>query len=103
MYQLELAADCDTECYKAGCRWSTIFVFTGTTLIFLAVAHILLIVGIVSHHSRAIGMCVSSLISCVHLASIIVTGIFRFNTMGKLAALSNIATDPSDEGSHTYN
>ena len=101
-YYKELEDNCDTDCLEAGNRWSTIFVFTGTTLIFVAVVHVVLIIGIISHRSRIIGIIVSTVVSCVHLASIITTGVFRFNTMGKLSALSQMQTDPKDQNSKTY-
>ena len=61
-----------------------------------------MMIGIISHRSRLIGIVCSTLISCVHLASIITTGIFRFSTMGKLSALSKMQTDPKLQDSHTY-
>ena len=88
---------------KTGNHWSTIFVFTYVTLIFVVTVHLIMLIGIVSHRSRLVGLICSSFVSCVHLASIITTGVFRFSTKGKLAALSNLNTNPYDDTSHTYN
>ena len=73
------------------------------TLIFVVSVHVIMLIGIVSHRPRIVGLVCSTFISCVHLASIITTGVLRFGTMGKLSALSNMNTDPLDQTSHTYN
>ena len=94
---------CDQDCQEAGCRWSKIFLFNGITVLFLVVIHVGFQIGIhFKYQFRLLGWILFSLISAVHLAAIVTTGVFRFNTMGKLAALSLQPTNPQDDDSQTY-
>ena len=58
----------------------------------LATANVLQAIGAFQYHSRMIGVCFGCLLGCLNFAAIVTTGVFRFNTMGKYAALS---TTPS--------
>ena len=44
--------------------------------------------GVWSYEARGSGLCCSMCLSCLNIGAIITIGIFRFNTLGKLAALS---------------
>jgi len=46
------------------------------------------LIGVWSYHLRALSACCGSCLNCVVFAAIITTGVFRFNNMGSLAALS---------------
>ena len=39
-----------------------------------------------------LGGCCGCLLGCTNIAAIVVTGVFRFNTMGQLAAISTVGT-----------
>lgn len=49
---------------------------------------LLMCIGTWQLHLRAIGGCCLCLIGCVNIAAIIVTGVFRMNDVGTLAAMS---------------
>jgi len=53
-----------------------------------AVFDLIMCVGTWQLHLRAFGGCCLCIIGCVNIAAIIVSGVFRFNQMGQLAALS---------------
>jgi len=86
------AAGCDGDCFKQGSRWSIIYTFCGITLILIAVNSLLLAFGAWNFHSRMIGGCCGFCLACVNFAAIIVTGVFRFNTMGKWSAISLVGS-----------
>lgn len=80
-------AVCYHNDYK-GCRWSKIYLLNGVTKLIIAFNCILSIIGIWSFPIRALASCCGTLICCLTTAAIITTGVFRFNTWGKLAALN---------------
>ena len=81
-----------SDCLEKGCRWSVIYQLNGVTMIIIAANILLLIGGVWNFHLRALGACCASALCCVNLAAIITTAIFRFNTFGRLAALSLLPT-----------
>lgn len=87
-YAEELREDCSEDCFKDGCRWSIIYKFCAMTLILIAFNGIFMTLGAWNIQTRAISGCCCCLLGIVNLAAMITTCIFRFNTMGKLAALS---------------
>ena len=73
-------------------------------MILLAVNSALMVLGAWSFHARGLAGCCGSLCCCLNLASIITTGVFRFNDWGKLSMLCEggskyVADDelPSDD------
>ena len=90
------------ECLQKGCRWSIIYQLNGGTMIIIAVNILLLVGGVWNFHLRAMGACCASALCCVNLAAIITTTIFRFNTFGKLAALSTLPTKYENKSGDTY-
>ena len=71
-----------------GCRWSTIYILCGLTMLLIAVNAVVQLVGTVNYYARAISSCCASCLTCLNIAAIITTAVFRFNTIGKWAALS---------------
>ena len=71
-----------------GCRWSIIYKMSGITMALYASFDLIMCLGTWQLHMRAIGGCCLCLIGCVNIAAIIVTGVFRLNMVGELAALS---------------
>ena len=71
-----------------GSRFSIIFAFCGITFIMLAAANLCLTIGTYSLHARMTGICCGCCLGCLNFAALITTAVFRFNTMGKLAAIS---------------
>lgn len=80
----------NVDCVERGCRWSTIYYFCAVTMLLLAANSCVQFAGTWWHKLRALGACLASLLCCVNLAAIVTTGVFRFNYMGKLAALSQL-------------
>ena len=80
---------------KDGCRWSIIYTLNGITLLLLAVNGILQMMGAMMLVARILGGCCCCLLSCTNFAAIIVTGVFRFNWIGSVAALSNVGSEYS--------
>lgn len=78
------------NCLEKGCRWSIIYSFSGITMLLLAANSMVQAVGSYRYRMRALGAVCASMLCCVNLAAIITTGVFRFNLMGKLAALSQL-------------
>lgn len=54
------------------------------------------LIGVWSYHLRALSACCGSCLNCVVFAAIITTGVFRFNNMGSLAALSKSPSKYAD-------
>ena len=71
-----------------GCRWGIVYEFAAITCLLLALNAIILTLGVWFFKARMAGLCLGTLLGCLNLASLVTTGVFRFNTMGKLAALS---------------
>jgi len=92
-YKQEIAtSDCDSDCLEMGTKWSIIYSLNGSTLLLIAMNMILMIFGAFRFWPRMIGACCNCLLSCIHLAAIITTAVFRFRLQGKLCALSLLPT-----------
>jgi len=65
-----------------------VFGFAGINFVMLAFNAVTLTCGVWSFKARILGFCCSCLLGCVNVAVIVTTTVFRFNTIGKLAALS---------------
>ena len=77
-------------CYPEGSRWSIVWKLNGITCLMMAATYLLVfVIGAYNFHSRALGGCLGCCIGCVNFAALITTGVFRYNTLGKLAALSD--------------
>ena len=81
-----------------GCRWSVLFGLNAFSLIFITINSTILAVGAYNFKARVLGMSCWNILGCLNIACIITTAVFRFNTMGKLAALS---LSPSEYDSET--
>ena len=89
-YWVDIQKDCadDLEtCEEHGNRFSVIYALSGVTMLLLAANSALMILGAWSFHARGLAGCCGSLCCCLNLASIITTGVFRFNHWGKLSML----------------
>mmetsp|Transcript_21516 Transcript_21516/g.25225 ORF Transcript_21516/g.25225 Transcript_21516/m.25225 type:complete len:125 (+) Transcript_21516:398-772(+) len=58
----------------------------------LGVTNLCLSVGAYNLHARMTGLCCACCLGCINFAALITTAVFRFNSMGKLAALSTTET-----------
>ena len=81
------------DCLLRGCRWSIVYTMCSIVLLSVTIHSLLRMCGACSPHFRCMSMVFAPLLCCGNLAAIIVTGVFRFNTMGKLAAQSLIPTE----------
>ena len=89
-YWVDIEQDCGddlTDCIEHGNRFSVIYALAGTTMLLLAANSALMVLGAWSFHARGLAGCCGSLCCCLNLASIITTGVFRFNHWGKLSML----------------
>ena len=75
------------DCYNTGNRYSKIYIFSGVTMFLLALNSFWMLFGSCSHHVRGLTTICGALFSILNFASIITTGVFRFNSWGKLSAL----------------
>ena len=73
---------------EKGSRFTVVFAFCGVILLTMAFWELCLCAGSVVYAARACGLFCICCFNCVLLAAIITTGVFRFNTAGKLAAIS---------------
>lgn len=91
-YALELADNCGATCEKIHIRWSQAYVLSGIVMLLSAFNALIQVLGTWNHTARAASACCSSLLSCTNLATIVLVAIYRWNTVGKLAALSETPT-----------
>ena len=91
-YKEELKADCESEnladCYEKGSRWSIIYAVNLATAYCYCITFFVMLLGACNFHLRACSGCCVTLSSCLAFAAFITSMVFRYNTMGKLAALS---------------
>ena len=73
---------CGLDCIKQGCRWSIIYSLCGITMLLIATTSALNFVGTWYYHFRFISSCCTLCLCILNLSAIIVTGVFRFNTIG---------------------
>ena len=69
-----------------------IYAFNSITMILITINGIFMVWGACNYRARVISGCLCSILGCVDLAAIIVMFVFRFNTIGRLAALSEAAS-----------
>ena len=88
-YMQEIVDDCgvDQDCYKPGNRFSLIYALSGTTMLLLALNSCFMLCGTCSYWVRSLTAGCGGLCSCLNFAAIITTGVFRYNSWGKLSAL----------------
>ena len=82
----------DTDKYDLGSRYSVIYAFCGVTFVMIAVANCCISIGAYNLQARMLGGCCGCCFGCVNFSALITTAVFRFNAMGKLAALSTTPT-----------
>ena len=70
----------------------TIYEFCGFTFIGLASSYMCLAVGTINLKWRMVGLGTLCLFSCFNFAAIITSAVYRFNDLGRLAALSTCPT-----------
>ena len=83
----------DSDDLEKGSRFTVIYGFCGITFLMLGLANLCTAIGAYSFHARAAGLCFASCLGCINLAALVTTACFRFNTMGKLAALSRCPSE----------
>jgi len=95
----QLLSEHDQQYYldNDGCRWSKIYKLCAFTMLGLAAANVLQAIGAFQYESRMFGAMFGCLLGCINFAAIVTTGVFRFNTMGKYAALSTTPSKYDDQ------
>ena len=84
--------DWDQDKKELGSRYSVIYAFCGITFVMIAVANLCISIGAYNLQARMLGGCCGCCFGCVNFSALITTAVFRFNAMGKLAALSTTWT-----------
>ena len=87
--------------YENGSRFTDIYTICGITFILLAATNLVLVAGAWNLYARLTGLCFGCCLGCVNFAALITTAVCRFNTMGKLAALSLKPSKFSDNSEAT--
>ena len=103
---LDYMQDLDDQCgsdddYCFSCKWSVVYALNGWLMILMAVNSFIIAAAHWNFHARALTACCGCLLSCVNFAAVITTAVFRFNTQGKLAALSEFPTKYESYNSST--
>ena len=85
--------DCDNDgCMDEGSRWSVIIKFNFFMFCLMALNGFISSFGAHVYRCRSLASLCFALLCLLNLAAIVTTACFRFNTMGKLAALSTQST-----------
>ena len=90
------------EALDDGSHYMAIYEFCGFVFIGLAAAYLCLAIGTINLKSRIAGLGTLCLMSVCNFIALIVTAVYRFNTLGKLAALSTCPTKYDKSASDTY-
>ena len=91
----EIQKDCADDCMETretGSRWSVIYTLGAITCLLIALNSVILAVGTYNYQSRLIGGCCGILLGCLNIAAIVTIGVFRFNLIGQLAAISLVGS-----------
>ena len=91
-YYKEIVDECgaynaDNECWNRGNRFSKIYALAGITMMLFACNSVLMLLGTWFVHARLCGGVCGCFCSCLNVASIITTAVFRFSSWGKLSTL----------------
>ena len=90
--------DWDVDKIALGSRFSVVYAFCGITFIMIATANLCISIGAYNLQARMLGGCCGCCFGCINFAALITTAVFRFNTMGSLAALSETPTKYTENG-----
>ena len=90
--------DWDAGKVALGSRFSVVYAFCGITFIMIATANLCISIGAYNLQARMLGGCCGCCFGCINFAALITTAVFRFNTMGSLAAISKTPTKYVGEG-----
>merc|ERR1712178_171878 len=82
--------------------WTVLYKLSGSVSIIIAFNALVLGCGTWVPGARCCGMCLNCCMSCALFASVIVTGAFRYNTIGQLAALSQQPAWVEDYGNTEF-
>ena len=86
--KLDLQADCDKDCQKAGSRWSHVYASMGFIMLFVLLATFCVCVGAFKPMLRCIASCCMTCLCCAHFCTLIAVAVYRFRIQGQLCALS---------------
>ena len=92
-YIKELKEDCGDDdlgdCFEDGMRWTLLYRLNGWVLILIACNSLAMGVGLWCCPIRMIACCLHFCLKCAITAALITTAVYRWNKVGRLAALSN--------------
>ena len=84
----DLKRTCFDDCLKRGIRWSVVYELNAVLMILLTIQAAVQLVGVWHLRTKVCAVCTGCSLCCFQLVVIIITGVYRFNTKGTLAALS---------------
>ena len=85
----DLKRTCFDDCLKRGIRWSVVYELNAALMVLLTVQAAVQLVGVWHLRTKVCAVCTGCSLCCFQLVVIIITGVYRFNTKGTLAALSH--------------
>ena len=88
----DIEKDCDTECMRAGIRWSTVYNMNAIVMLLITFQVMIMTIGICKMEARVFSCCCQCCFFIANLATIIVTAVYKFNDKGELASISMAGT-----------
>ena len=85
---IRLLGNCDAECRSIGTKWSMVYILCYAVMIIIMLQGLLLTLGVWWFPARLTGMIMQTFCAFTLFGAMVTTAVFRFNTYGKLAALS---------------
>ena len=87
----------DKACRDAGSNWSSVFLSNAIVLVAIIANMICVGLGGCIPLCRYLGAVCASLLCLVHFAIIVMTGVYRYNSMGVLCSLATGSTNISSD------
>ena len=88
----EITQNCDDDCVKKGTNWTAVYWANGILLLVLILNMSCIMLGTVQPWFNFFGVTLAPCICLAHFIIIIVTGVARYSTMGRLCAITTMPT-----------
>lgn len=85
--------DCGDDCGSCGTNWSKLLLMNGIIMILVALNQACIMIGRHKAFFYLIGAYCGAIICLLHVAALVITVIFRFNTPGRICSLSTLPTN----------
>ena len=83
-----LLQGCDAECKTIGTRWSYVYTIGAVSMTAFSVQSLVLMLGVWISHLRVLAIFLQPILCLYNLGVVLTISVFRYNTIGKLAAYS---------------